>query len=208
MAVDFKTALGTGTGNASCTSKSLWCSSIACEHFTHLCGTTLPGHCHPQLQIWVLYTDCFTARKNSCWDASLTVLMMFHTPPCQPINCILEDAPIAKMIELSGRFLPSSSPAVLGPDEWLKYQCGEGHTLSGIPDSSDLFTVRCPGGDHTMTHCKSVQCGDPQVIACAMPQGDCCVTHHLRKACRVPVRSWLSCGCGAQVSVEARRLPR
>ena len=56
------------------------------------------------------------------------------------------------MIEFSGRFLPSSSPAVLSPDEWLKYQCGEGHTLSGIPDSSDLFTMTCLDGDHTMTH--------------------------------------------------------
>ena len=70
------------------------------------------------------------------------------------------------MIELSGRFLPSS------PDEWMKYQCGEGHTLSGIPDSSDLFTVRCldgdhimTDGDHTMTHCKPVQCGYLPVIA-------------------------------------------
>ena len=44
-----------------------------------------------------------------------------------------EDALVAKTIDLSGRFLPSSSPVVLGPDEWLKYQGGEGHTLSGIP---------------------------------------------------------------------------
>ena len=40
----------------------------------------------------------------------------------------------------------SSSPAVLGPDEWLKYQCGESHTLSGIPDSSDLFNATPLGG--------------------------------------------------------------
>ena len=65
---------------------------------------------------------------------------------------------------------------VLRPDEWLKYQCEEGHTLSGIPDSSDLFTVRCFDGDHTMTHCKSVQCGDPPVIAYAKPLGGCFVT--------------------------------
>ena len=87
------------------------------------------------------------------------------------------------MIEFSGGFLPSSSPAVLGPDEWLKYQCGEGHTLSGIPDSSDLFTVRCldgdhtkTDGDHTMTHCKSVLCEDPPVVAYATPLGGCFVT--------------------------------
>ena len=102
---------------------------------------------------------------------------------CQPIDCTLEDAPIVKMIEFSGRFLPSSSSAVLSPDEWLKYQCGEGHTLSGIPDSFDLFTVRCldgdhtmTDGDHTMTHCKSVQCGNPPVIAYATPLGGCFVT--------------------------------
>ena len=61
------------------------------------------------------------------------------------------------------------------PNEWLKYQCGEGHTLSGIPDSSDLFTVTCLDGDHTMTHCKPVQCGVPPVIAHATPLGGCFV---------------------------------
>ena len=80
------------------------------------------------------------------------------------------------MIELSGGSLPSSSPVVLGPNEWLKYQCGEDHTLSGIPDSSDLFTVTCLDDDHTMTHCKPVQCGDPSVIAHTTPLGGCFVT--------------------------------
>ena len=68
-----------------------------------------------------------------------------------------------------------------GSNEWLKYQCGEGHTLSGIPDSSDLFTVTCLDVDHTMTHCKSVQCGDPLVIAHATPLGGCSVTITYRK---------------------------
>ena len=95
---------------------------------------------------------------------------------CQPINCSLEDAPTAKMIEFSGGYLPSSSPAVLSLNEWLKYQCGEGHTLSGIPDSSDLFTMTCLDGDHTMAHCKPVQCGVPPVIAHATPLGGCSVT--------------------------------
>ena len=102
---------------------------------------------------------------------------------CQLINCILEDAATAKTIEVSGGSLPSSSPAVLGPDEWLKYQCGEGHTLCRIPDSSDLFTVRCLDGDHTMTdgdhamtHYKSVQRGNPPVTAYATPLGGCSVT--------------------------------
>ena len=95
---------------------------------------------------------------------------------CQPINCILEDAPIAKMIEFSGGFLRSSSPVVRSPDEWLKYQCGEGQTLSEIPDSSDLFTMTCLDGEHTMTHCNPVQCGVPPVIAHATPLGGCSVT--------------------------------
>ena len=64
----------------------------------------------------------------------------------------------------------------MGSNEWLKYQCGEGHTLSGIPDSSDLFTVTCLDSDHTMTNCKPVQCGDPPVIALATPLGGCFVT--------------------------------
>ena len=87
---------------------------------------------------------------------------------CQLINCILEDAPTAKVIEFSGH-------------EWLKYQFGEGHTLSGIPDSSDPFTVTCLDDDHTMTHCKPVQCGEPPVIAHATPFGGCSVTITYRK---------------------------
>ena len=125
---------------------------------------------------------------------------------CQPIICTLEDAPIAKMIEFSGGYLPSNSPVVLGPNEWLKYQCGEGHTLSEIPDSSDLFTVTCldgdhtmTDGDHTMTHCKSVQCGDPLVIAHATPLGGCSVTTTYGKQVEY------ECEAGW---VEARRLPR
>ena len=124
---------------------------------------------------------------------------------CQPINCTLEDAPTAKTIDFSGGSLPSSSSVVLDPNEWWKYHCGEGHTLSGSPGSSDLFTVTCLDGDHTMTHCKPVQCGDPFVIAHATPLGGLFCYHHLRKAGEV--RSWLSCGIGAQVWVEARRLP-
>ena len=65
---------------------------------------------------------------------------------------------------------------VLDPNEWLKYQCEEGHTLSGIPDSFDIFTVSCLDGDHTMTHRKSVQCGNPPTIAYATPLGGCFVT--------------------------------
>ena len=51
-----------------------------------------------------------------------------------------------------------------------------GSYFSGIPDSSDLLAVTCLDGDHTMTQCKSVQCGDPLVIACATPLGGCFVT--------------------------------
>ena len=127
---------------------------------------------------------------------------------CQPINCTLDDAPTANMIEFSGGSLSSSSPVVLGPNEWLKYQCGDDHTLSGIPDSSDLFAMTCFDVDHTMTHCKPVQCGNPHMIAQATPLGWLFCCHHLRKAGRVPVRSWLSRGFGVQVWVETRRLPR
>ena len=66
--------------------------------------------------------------------------------PCQPINCILEDALTAKRIDFSDGSLASSSPVVLDPNEWLKYRCGEGRALSGIPDSSDLFTMTCRDG--------------------------------------------------------------
>ena len=38
---------------------------------------------------------------------------------CQSINCILDDTPTAKMIEFSGRSLLSSSPAMLGSNEWM-----------------------------------------------------------------------------------------
>ena len=95
---------------------------------------------------------------------------------CEPINCTLEDALTARRIDLSDGSLASSSPVVLDPNEWLKYRCGEGRTLSGIPDSSDLFTMTCLDHDHIMTHCKSVQCGVPPVIAHATPLGGCFVT--------------------------------
>ena len=36
--------------------------------------------------------------------------------------------------------------------------------------------MTCLDGDHTMTHCKSVQCGAPPVIAHATPLGGCFVT--------------------------------
>ena len=70
---------------------------------------------------------------------------------------------------------------VLDPNEWLKYRCGEGCALSGIPDPSDLFTMTCLDGDHTMTHCNPVQCGVPLVIAHATPLGGGFVTIIHRK---------------------------
>ena len=131
---------------------------------TYICksGYSLNGLCYGKKEFF------FGCKSDGTYDVP------HHT--CQSINCILENAPIAKMIEFPGGFLPGSSPVVLGSNEWLKYQCGEGHTFSGIPDSSDLFTVTCLDGDHTMTHCKPVQCGDPLVIAHATPLGGCSVT--------------------------------
>ena len=114
------------------------------------------------------------------------------------INCTLEDASTSKMIEFSGGSLPSSSPVVLGPNEWLKYQCGDGHALSGILDSSDLFTVKCLDGDYTMTHCKPVQCGVPPAIAYATPLGGCFVTI----TCRMEVKHQ----CEADHHVESGRM--
>ena len=174
--MDFKTALGTWTGNVSCTPKSCGVPpSLAntlhtsverhyLDSVTYICksGYSLNGLRYGKKEFLL---GC---KSDGTYDVP-------HLT-CQPINCTLEDAPTAKMIEFSGGSLPSSSPVVLGPNEWLKYQCGEGHTLSGIPDSSDLFTVTCLDGDHTMTHCKPVQCGDPPVIAHATPLGGCFVT--------------------------------
>ena len=175
-AVDFKTPLGTWTGNVCCTSKS--------------CGVppSLVNTLHTSVERHFLDSVTYICKLeyplNGLRYGKKEFLLgcnfdgPYEVPhlTCQPINCILEDAPIAKMIEFSGEFLPNSSSPVLGPDGWLKYQCGESHTLPGIPDPSDLFTVRCLDGDHTMTHCKSVQCGDPPVTAYATPLGDCFVT--------------------------------
>ena len=144
----------------------LWCSSVACEHFIHFCGTTL-GYSLNGLRYGKKEFLLGCKPDGTCDVPHLT---------CQPINCTLEDGPTAKMIEFSCEFLPSSSPVVLGSNKWLKYQCGECHTLSGIPDSSGLFTVTYLDDDHTMTHCKPVQCGDPSVIAHATPLGGCSVT--------------------------------
>ena len=148
----------------------VWCSSIACEHFTHLDSVTYicKSGFSPNGLRYGKKEFLLGCKSDGTYDVP-------HLT-CQPINCTLDDAPTAKTIELSGGSLPSCSPAVLGPDKWLKYQCGERHTLSGIPDSSDLFTVTCLDGDHTMTHCKPVQCGDPPVIAHATPLGGCFVT--------------------------------
>ena len=52
-AVELKTALGTWTGNVSCTSKSCGVPPLTCGHFTHFYGTTLSGLCQLHLQSWV-----------------------------------------------------------------------------------------------------------------------------------------------------------
>ena len=175
-AVEFKTALGTWTGNVSCTSKS--------------CGVppSLANTLHTSVERHYLDAVTYNCKSGyslnglrygkkeffSRWKSDSTYNVPH--PTCQPINCFLEDVPSAKMIEFSGGSLPSSSPAMLGSNEWFNYQCGEDLALSGIPDSSDLFTVGCLDGDHTMTHCKPMQCGDPPAIAYATPLGGCFVT--------------------------------
>ena len=206
-AVDSTTSLGIWTGNVSCTPQS--------------CGVppSLVNNLHTSVERHFLDSVTYISKsgyslKGLRFDKKEFLLRCksdgtYDVPhlTCQPINCILEDAPTAKRIDLSDGSLASGSPVVLDPNEWMKYQCGEGHTLSGIPDSSDLFTMTFLDGDHTMTHCKPVQCGDPPVIAHATPLGGCSVTITYAKEGRVPARSWLSCGIGAQVWVEARRLP-
>ena len=143
-AVDFKTALGTWTGNVGCIPK--------------LCG--VPPSVANTLHISVerYYLDSVTyickfgyplnglryGKKEFLLRCYFDGIYEVPHPTCQPISCILEDAPIAKRVDLSVGSLASSSPAMLGSNECMKYQHGDGHTLSGIPDSSDLFTMTCP----------------------------------------------------------------
>ena len=140
---------------------------ITREQFTHFCGT-FSGLCHLHVQFWYSLNGLRYGKKEFLLGCKSDGTYEVPRLTCQSINCILEDALIAKMIEFSG--------GSLGPNEWLKYQYGDGHTLSEIPDSSDLFTVTCLDGDHTMTHCKPEQCGNPHMIAQATPLGGSFVT--------------------------------
>ena len=58
--------------------------------------------------------------------------------------CNLADAPKSVVIQYSGGSLPSSS--VLGPGEWLKFQCEEGYSAPGTPYGPTGFTVTCEDG--------------------------------------------------------------
>ena len=63
--------------------------------------------------------------------------------------------------------------------------------------------MTCLDGDHTVAHCKSVQCGVPPVIAHATPLGSCFVT--------ITYGEQVEYQCEADYDVdwvEARRLPR
>ena len=175
-AVDFQTALGTWTGNVCCIAKSCGVPpSIAntlhtsverhnLDTVTYNCksGYSLNGLRYGKKEFFL---GC---KSDGTYDVP-------HLP-CQPINCILEDALTATRFDLSDGSLASSSPVVLDPNEWLTYQCGESHIFSGIPGSSDLFAMRCLDNDHTMTRCKPMQCGVPPVIARATTLGGCSVT--------------------------------
>ena len=67
-AVDLKTVLVTWTENVSCTSKTCGVPpSLA--NTTHLCGTTLPGHCHLQLQNWVF------SNRIALWQERILIGM-------------------------------------------------------------------------------------------------------------------------------------
>ena len=176
-AVDVKTAVGIETGNVSC--------------IPNLCGVppSIANTLHTSVERHYLDFVVYNCKSGYSLNGLRYCKKEFFLLGCNSdgtydvphltflsINCIIEDAPVANTIDLSGGFLPSSSPVILGSNEWLKYLCGEGHTLSGIPNSFDLFTMTCLDGDHTMTHCKPVQCGDPLVIAHATPLGGCPVT--------------------------------
>ena len=124
-AVEFKTALGTWTGNMSCTSKS--------------CGVppSLANTLHTSVERHNVDTVTYNCKSgyslNGLRYGEKEFLLgckfdgIYDVPHLtrQPINCNFEDAPTAKRIEFSGGYPPSSSLAVLSPNEWLKYQCGE-----------------------------------------------------------------------------------
>ena len=69
------------------------------------------------------------------WSCDVSVGM------CKPLTCDLAEVSHARS---SGDLPPS--PVSLSPREWLKDQCNEGHTVSGITGTPELFTVK--GGDH------------------------------------------------------------
>ena len=180
-AVDVKTAVGIWTGNVSCIPK--------------LCGVppSIANTLHTSVERYYLDFVSYNCKSgyslNGLYYRKKEFLLGckpdgtydFPHLACQPINCVFEDALTAKRIDLSDGSLVSSSPVVLDPNEWLKYRCGEGRTLSGIPDSSDLFTMTCRDGDHTLKHCKSVQCGVPPVVTRATTLGGCSVTTTYKK---------------------------
>ena len=128
-AVDFKTALGTWTGNVSCTSKSCGVpSSLA-----NTLHTSVERDCLDS----VIYNLKSGYSLNGLRYGKKEFLLGYKSDgtydlphlTCQLINCILEDEPTAKTIEFSDGSLPNSSPVLLGSNEWLKYQCEEGHTF-------------------------------------------------------------------------------
>ena len=152
------------------------CSFVDCEHFTHFCGTMLLDFVAYNYNSGYSLNGLRYCKKEFLLGCNSDNTYGVPHLTCQPINCILKDALTAKRIDLSVGSLASSSPAMLGSNECMKYQHGDGHTLSGILDSSNLFTMTCLDGDHTMTHCNPVQCGVPPVIAYATPLGGCFVT--------------------------------
>ena len=134
-AVDVKTAVGIWTGNVSCIPK--------------LCGVppSIVNTLHTSVERYYLdfvADNCKSGYSLNGLRYSKKEFFLrcksdgtYDVPhrTCQPINCTLEDALTAMMIEFSDGSLPNSSPVLLRSNEWLKYQCGEGHTLSGIPGS-------------------------------------------------------------------------
>lgn len=90
-------------------------------------------------------------RADGSFDVSVVT--------CKPMTCDLADAPNAQIIASSSGDLPTS-PVSLGPHEWVKYQCNEGHTVSGTAGTPEVFTVKCEDGLHIMSQCRPVECGE------------------------------------------------
>ena len=78
------------------------------------------------------------------------------------LTCDLAEERHARVVESS-----SGDSVILGPCEWLQYQCSEGHTASGTAGTRQLFAVKRKDVLHAMSQCRPVECGGAPASACA-----------------------------------------